>query len=310
MGLGKVAGETALELVKSENIQNKTAGLMGMLFPYAGMTKKAVDMYIDEIEKSDMSPETKVFSVINAKKRIKEIKNQKAIAGIAIENAKEGTDFTDKSGVNEDWLERFMDSAKFVSTEDVQLIWGKILANEFETPGTTPPNMIRILSEITPDLATAFRKICSMIIWIFPLTDQEEIERGFQKVFVPYNENEEALRTLGISFDILNELETLGVIKIETVGNYITKGIDNKNVLICIGDKLEVICEHKSGNIPIGNVVLTSVGKALQKITESEDIPDYYNMIKKYLLSKNIKLAGNHNFVATVESDSLKISKI
>lgn len=303
MGLGKVAGETALELVKSENIQNKTAGLMGM-------TKKAVDMYIDEIEKSDMSPETKVFSVINAKKRIKEIKNQKAIAGIAIENAKEGTDFTDKSGVNEDWLERFMDSAKFVSTENVQLIWGKILANEFETPGTTPPNMIRILSEIIPDLATAFRKICSMIIWIFPLTDQEEIERGFQKVFVPYNENEEALRTLGISFDILNELETLGVIKIETVGNYITKGIDNKNVLICIGDKLEVICEHKSGNIPIGNVVLTSVGKALQKITESEDIPDYYNMIKKYLLSKNIKLAGNHNFVATVESDSLKISKI
>ena len=50
-------------------------------------------------------------------------------------NAKEGTDFSDKSGVSEEWLERFMDSAGFVSAEDIQIIWGKILANELETLG-------------------------------------------------------------------------------------------------------------------------------------------------------------------------------
>lgn len=309
MGIGKVAGDTALELIKNENVQNKAVGMMGMLFPYAGLTKKAVDMYIDEIEKSDMSPEAKVFSVVNARKTIKKIRNQKSIADIAMNNAKEGTDFSDKSGVSEEWLERFMDSAGFVSAEDIQIIWGKILANEFENPGTTPPNMIRILSEITPNLAMAFKKICSMKIWICPLSEQEEIVGAFQKVFVPYKKNEEQLREMGISFNVLNELETLGVIKLETIGGYITQGIENKKVLICVGDKLDVICEHNNDNIPIGNVLLTSVGEALQTITDSEEIPQYYEMIKKYLLDQNVKLSEKHNFVAKVEGEALSISK-
>ena len=55
MGIGRMAGEAAIEVMKNENVQNKTASVIGMLFPYAGVTKKAVDMYIDEIEKADMS---------------------------------------------------------------------------------------------------------------------------------------------------------------------------------------------------------------------------------------------------------------
>lgn len=309
MGIEKVTKDTALELIKNENIQNKAVEMMEMLFPYVGLTKKAVDMYIDEIEKSDMSPETKIFNIVNARKNIKRIKNQKSIADIAINSAKEGTDFSYKSGVNEEWLERFMDSARFVSTDEIQIIWGKILANEFENPGTTPPNMIRILSEITPNLAMAFRKICSMKIWICPLSEQGEIVKKYQNVFVPYTNNEEQLRGMGVSFDVLNELETLGVIKLETLGGYITQGIENKKVLICVDNKLEVINEHDDDYIPIGNVILTSVGKALQKITDPEEIPQYYEMIKKYLLDQNVKLAEKHNFVVKVENDTLNIFK-
>ena len=40
MGLEEKLGETALDLVKNENVQNKVVGMMGMLFPYAGLTKK------------------------------------------------------------------------------------------------------------------------------------------------------------------------------------------------------------------------------------------------------------------------------
>ena len=202
-----------------------------------------------------------------------------------------------------------MDSAGFVSTEEIQIIWGKILANEFENPGTTPPNMIRILSEITPDLAMVFRKICSMKILIFPLSEQEDILRAFNSVFVPYTKNEEQLRGMGVSFKALNELETLGVIKLDIINGYITQGIENKKVLICVGNKLEVISEHNDDYIPIGNVILTSVGEALQKITDSEEIPQYYEMIKKYLLDQNVKLAETHDFVAKFEGETLNISK-
>jgi len=307
MELGKIVGETAVDLAKNENVLNKTADIMGMLFPYAGLTKKAVDMYISEIEKSDMSIEAKMFSVMNARKTLKKIKNQKQIVDIAVENAKEGTDFTDASDVNEEWLERFMDSAGFVSSEDMQLIWGKILANEFEEPGTTPPNMIRVLSEITPTLARAFRKICSMRVWVCPLLEDENIEMAFQKTFVPYNGHEDALREMGISFNVLNELETLGVIKVSTISGYVSKKIDNAKVLLCIGDRLEVVNEHKKGEIPIGNVMLTSVGQSLQKITEAEEIPNYHEMIREYVLKSGIKLAEEHDFHVTVDGDTLHI---
>lgn len=209
---GTAVAKTAVDLVKNENVLNKSVGVMGMLFPFAGLKQKAVEIYIKDIEKSDLPAETKVFMIMNTKKTFKKIKNQKTIAEIAMENAKQGTDFSENSGVSEEWLERFMDSAGFVSSEEIQWIWGKILANEFEKPGSTPPNMIRILSEITPELAVAFRYICSMCIWILPLNENGDIQGGVQELFVPYTKNDEKFRKSGVSFNVLNELETLGVI--------------------------------------------------------------------------------------------------
>lgn len=309
MSLEKKLGETALDLVKSENVQNKAVDLLGMLFPYVGVKKKAVDLYIEEIENSDLSTDAKMISLLNAKKTLKKLKNQKNIAEIAKENAKEGTNFEETSGVNEEWLERFMESAGFVSSEDMQLVWGKILANEFERPGTTPPNMIRVLSEITPGLAKAFRKLCSMRVWICPLLEDENIELAFQRTIVPYNGHEDAFLKMGISFNTLNELETLGVIKVSTISEYVSRKIDNTKVLLCIGDKLEVVNEHKEDEIPIGNVMLTSVGEALQRITEDEEIPNYYEMIREYVVKKGVKLADEHDFQVTVDGDTLNISK-
>lgn len=174
MGLEEKLGETALDLVKNENVQNKVADLFGMLFPYAGIKKKAVDMYIEEIENSDLSTEAKMISLLNAKKTLKKIKNQKNIAEIAKENAKEGTDFSEKSGVSEEWFDRFMESASYVSSEEMQLVWGKILANEFEQPGCTPRNMTRILSEFTQDYAKAFRTLCSMRVLLISVNGDEK----------------------------------------------------------------------------------------------------------------------------------------
>lgn len=45
-----------------------------MLFPYAGIKKKAVDMYIEEIENSDLSTEAKMISLLNAKKTLKKLR--------------------------------------------------------------------------------------------------------------------------------------------------------------------------------------------------------------------------------------------
>ena len=289
MGLSEMASEVMLDLVKNEGALNKTAGVMGMLFPYAGLTKRALDVYISDVENSNMSSESKLLAILNAKKTIKQLKNQKKIAEIALDNVKTGTDFTSKSGVNEEWLERFMDSAGFVSSEDVQLIWGKILGNEFEKPGSTPPNMIRILSEITSTYAQAFKKICSMHVMLFPINDEEQIERAMCKIMVPYRGNDKFMEEIGLSFNILNELETLGLIKFTLMGDYASTKIPEKKVVVYVDGQSDTIIEHNKDTIMLGNVTLTVAGEALFAITPFEKIEGYAEMVKQYMLNNRVK---------------------
>ena len=291
--------KTAADLVKSEHVLGKASDLMGMLFPYARTKQKAVEIYLKDIEKSDLPPETKVFMILNTKKTFKKMKNQNSIAEIAMDNAKHGTDFSEKSGVNEEWLDRFMDSAGFVSSEEMQLIWGKILANEFEKPGSTPPNMIRILSEFTAELATAFRYICSMRAAFFPIKDGEaETDKGISHVLVPYGKNEE---------EFLKELETLGVIRFSTMPGYISKGIETEEVLMFLGNELDVIEKHKKGEVPIGDVLLTSAGIALQSIIEDVKVKNYPDMVKKHMEYRGVKFAESHDFDFKLDNNLIEI---
>lgn len=309
MGLEEKLGETALDLVKNENVQNKVADLFGMLFPYAGIKKKAVDMYIEEIENSDLSTEAKMISLLNAKKTLKKIKNQKNIAEIAKENAKEGTDFSEKSGVSEEWFDRFMESASYVSSEEMQLVWGKILANEFEQPGCTPRNMTRILSEFTQDYAKAFRTLCSMRVLLISVNGDEKIVSANRRNAVVFDQNEEYMRKIGLSFELLNELETLGVIKFDTVAGYAVTDMNEKKVLVYINGNVIETSSHIDETFPIRNVLFTSAGEALSKITEPYTLEGYEDAVIKYLKSNNVTVETESLYNVVVFGERIHVDK-
>lgn len=309
MGIIEKAGEAALDLAKNEAALDKTSNIIGMLFPYAGLTKKALDMYISDVEKSDLPSESKLIAVLNAKNTIKKLKNQKNIAEIAVDTAKEETDFTEKSGVNSEWLERFMDSAGFVSDEEVQAVWGKILGKEFENPGSTPFNMIRILSEITPTYAQAFRKICSMQMRIVGLDKEGAIIYENQGVVVPFKNNKEKLDELGLKFSILNELETLGLIKFEAVTGYATVGVVGEIVLLCVDGETVEVEKYRNNQISIGNVLLTDAGMCLGNITPRETIDGYPELVKKYLNSTQVKLKESTGYQIIEEENGIRCEK-
>lgn len=148
-----------------------------------------------------------------------------------------------------------------------------------------------------------------MSIFVLPLKEDGNIERGFNEIYVPYTGNDKELRELGLSFNMLNELETLGVLKFDSIMGYKITGISNKRVLICIGEKLDVIEKHDENSIPSGDVMLTSVGEVLKNITDGIDIEGYHDMVKKSMLGKRIKFAENHDFIAVPNGDTLNIER-
>ena len=119
--LGIGVAKSAIDIIKGGDIVNKMTEGLGVLFPYIGIENKAVDIYIKEIEQSDLPTKTKILLILNTKKTFKKLMNQKAIAEIAITNSKYVVGDNEKSSIQEDWLDRFMDSAGYVSSADIQL---------------------------------------------------------------------------------------------------------------------------------------------------------------------------------------------
>ena len=306
MGLKKEAAEKGLE-VATDLVKNNASNVLGMLFPFAGVKKKAIEMRMEQIEKSNLPDETKLALILNMKDDLKRIKNQKAVAEIAVNEAKEGTDFSEKSGVNEEWFERYMDAAKFVNSEDMQLIWGKILANEFEKPGSTPPNMIRILSEITPELAQAFRIICSMKVSIRELKENGQVGVYNSSIIVPVYYNLTKIEKVGISKDILNELDSLGVIKFKEKDFALTSTYTQ--LVLCLENRIEVIELDKENLFPSGRIILTEVGNILSKIPEPIKIEGYHDMIKEYLLKKGVKFGNIDDYIIEENEKGLTVTK-
>jgi len=183
---------------------NMITSAIGCLFPFATAKREAIKTYIEEIKKSNMSPEAKMIAIGNVKNDYKYFYNQFRIKEIAESTAKEGTDFSSESGVREEFVERFMDSAKFVSEEEMQIVWGRILAKEFEEPRSTPPKLTRILSEITSSYATVFQNICSLTLRIKTLDKNNILLDEIVVPFIKLRPGIEYIEKLGITINSLN----------------------------------------------------------------------------------------------------------
>lgn len=288
--------EMALEMAKAaagsagKESVNKLAAVIGGFFPFFGARREAVSTYIKDIQKSDLSPEAKMMAIANAKKTYKQLKNQMAIAEIAQNAARDGTDFSMQSGVDDEWLERFMDSAKFVSDEEVQLLWGNILAKEFEEPNSTPPSVIRILSEITPPYARMFQVLCSLECTFSVEGDTDET------IIILPNEYR-YLREFGLQFEELAELEMLGLIQFDPNAGYIVEFDRSKYPKIrCTYGKEEiVITEYPDKQFPIGIVILTKAGKSIARFATKNPIDGHFREVCNYLRQRNCKLSETHS---------------
>lgn len=66
--------------------------------------------------------------------------------------------------VDPDWLYRWKEQAEKFSADDMQLLWGKILAGEFKKPGTFNYRTLDILSSLSKDDAEVFLRLCSVAV--------------------------------------------------------------------------------------------------------------------------------------------------
>jgi Protein of unknown function (DUF2806) len=202
--------------------------------------------------------------------------NIENIAMKAIEHIKEDAR---PEVVNGDWISNFFDKCRLVSDQDMQILWAKLLAAETNAPQSISKRTVATLATLDKNDAQMFTKFCSCV-WVFgSLTP------------VVFDEQAEHFLSLGLNFNSLLHLESIGLINFNMTGfrrlrqpKYI--------VLSYYGRALSLELPDGTGEIPFGKVLLSETGTQLATICGS--VPDsmHYEAVVQHFFNNGYSLSS------------------
>ena len=199
------------------------------------------------------------------------------------------------------WTSSFSSGAQGVSSDEMQILWARILAGEVVMPGSTSIRTLAILRNLDRSTAQLFRRLCSMATSI-SLPDGRCLDH--RVVSVSGNAASNSLQDFGLSFDTLNILNEYELI----IGDYnswsdvfkacvATRSAETLGWNVPIGFTFQ---GHSWGLIPIGErepnqelrvsgVSLTRAGRELSKVVELEPVPQYDQTLQDYFTRNGLK---------------------
>lgn len=197
--------------------------------------------------------------------------------------------------INDDWLNHFAKEASQKSTEEMQLLFGRILAGEIQRPSSFSIKTLKLLGELDTRAAALFRQLCSLCVALKAgniLIDARVASLGG-------NANSNSLQSYGLSFDQLNVLHEYGLI-IPDYNSYM-------DYRPCIADQaLKVRIPFKYQNrdwgliassdrptdqeLRLHGVALSRSGKELTKIVEIGPAEEYTSGLHEYFEKQSLRM--------------------
>jgi hypothetical protein len=169
--------------------------------------------------------------------------------------------------VEPDWVTRFWRTAQDISNEEMQLIFGKILAGEVKQPGTFSPRTLDFLATLTKKEAQSFRELCSFA-WH---------HSGNINIILFGTDNEDFFITVP-DYEKIQHMHDIGLIEfvVHSANAYIFHG---KERLFSYGG-MYIIVEAQGAffapekhYVPGGIIGLTQIGKELARVCQPEINP-------------------------------------
>lgn len=175
----ETAGEVSKAVTKFQEILQK------IFNPHWTKKQADADAYADERKLQTIrdNPDMDIVyrdGALNARKRtpealayraeqrvlaesIRQEANLENVLEVAANEVSQMSDVSDKL-VDEDWLARLFQIVKDVSSEEMQLVWGKILAGEIKEPGNFSFRTLETVRNLSQSDAEMFQKIIPLVI--------------------------------------------------------------------------------------------------------------------------------------------------
>lgn len=191
--------------------------------------------------------------------------------------------------MEQDWLCRFREVASNTTTEEIQQLWGRILAGEIKSPGKHSLRTLEFIKNLSPKEAKQIEKLFSFVL------HSQFIARSFNG-FYDYGSD---LLNSKLSFDYLSEMQGLGIISGVEAQLYqkyspkIIKQIYYYSVWFKEYSGRDDCCvfthDDRDQELIINACLLTQLGKELYDLCHVEMDADYINYIIKSLEEQGFK---------------------
>jgi hypothetical protein len=234
-----------------------------------------------------------------AEKIVRERANLDQIAEIAVAELsgpeEHATAAEEAPPISDDWLNNFETEASQLSSEDMQRMFGKILAGEIRRPSSYSIRTVKLMAQLDRPAATLFKLLCSLAVCLRnPVTGQVYDARV---VSFEGSAAQNSLASYGLSFNELNVLEEYGLIisDYNSYSDYIAAVASHGKVLATLyhaGQDLGLAPKDEAdppkAPLRLNGVQLTRSGREMLPIVDIEPNIAYTKALRSHFDKLNL----------------------
>ncbi|HCQ12872.1 DUF2806 domain-containing protein [Flavobacterium sp.] len=220
---------------------------------------------------------TKERIIFQETKRQLNIENVTAFAAEELKNEQPITD----EPIDEDWTSRFFKIVEDISNEEMQTLWGRILAGEIKQPKTYSLRTLELIRNLSKNEADVFTKVANYAIkfgtanYLFKGDDEELLSKNYN-----------------ISYTEIALLMEIGLIQTgdTIIHQLLQRPTDSQ--MVYTGGNIVIIAKTKANTptIQVPVFVFSTTGNELLKLIKSIPPFDYLTLFAKSLKNKTAEV--------------------
>jgi uncharacterized repeat protein (TIGR03899 family) len=196
----------------------------------------------------------------------REINRQINLESIVEKSTKHLGETVSEQPVDEDWRTRFFNKSQDVTNEDMQEVWGKILAEEVTQPGKISFRTLEVISNISKNEASLFEIACKI---------------SFNDGMILKFSSETSFDDYGINYTNLLILRSAGLIYDSDTLNVTYSHIDQLGgAILRFGEKVIICKKENAKDYKFNQLKFTPSGVELMRVIATEK---NYNYLEEFI---------------------------
>lgn len=202
------------------------------------------------------------------------------VSAIAIQQLQDEETVSDDS-VDQDWSTRFFNIVEDISDEEMQKLWGRILAGEVKRPKSYSLRTLETIRNLSRSEADTFIKVANFSIK----------SRGASYIFKG-NDSNQLYKEFEIRYNDIATLKEIGLIQPGDLTNrhFTSQSLDNQEVMVSGNILLLLNIKANASTLKMPVEVFSTTGNELLQLIKPTPSLEYLKYIAKSIKNKDIDI--------------------